>query len=153
MRIGIDARFLTHPQHGGFKTYVENLVAALARVDSENEYVLYLDRPPKGVSLPDKPNFATRVVTGTQPVIGMAWREQVGLRYGIPGPSDQAATMACQPVEFPDLDRSFDLFGHVNLLLPAVPAGPMAARKGWGNPAACLAVVADSSTGRRGKPG
>mgnify|MGYP003454629989 FL=1 len=32
MRIGFDARFLTHPQHGGFKSYVENLVAALARV-------------------------------------------------------------------------------------------------------------------------
>ncbi len=83
MKIGIDARFLTHPQHGGFKTYVENLVAALARVDNENEYVLYLDRSPDGVRLPDGPNFTTRVVVGTQPVIGMAWREQIGLPYYI----------------------------------------------------------------------
>ena len=28
MRIGIDARFLTHPQRGGFKTYTETVVAA-----------------------------------------------------------------------------------------------------------------------------
>ena len=44
MHIGIDARFLTHPQIGGFKTYTENLVSALAEVDSDNQYFLYLDR-------------------------------------------------------------------------------------------------------------
>ena len=42
MKIGIDARFLTHPQLGGFKTYTENLIAALAEIDTENEYILYL---------------------------------------------------------------------------------------------------------------
>lgn len=80
MRIGIDARFLTHPQAGGFKTYTENLVAALARVDSENEYLLYLDRSPHdGLPLPRQSNFATRVVPGTWPLFGMPWREQVRL--------------------------------------------------------------------------
>ena len=29
MRIGFDARFLTYPQPGGFKTYTQNLIAAL----------------------------------------------------------------------------------------------------------------------------
>ena len=47
MRIGIDARFLTHPQSGGFKTYTENLIAALTEIDTENEFILYLDRPPE----------------------------------------------------------------------------------------------------------
>ena len=44
MKIGIDARFLTHPQVGGFKTYTENLIRALIEVDGENQYVLYVDR-------------------------------------------------------------------------------------------------------------
>ena len=46
MRIGIDARFLTHPQVGGFKTYTTNLIRALLKEDRVNEYVLYLDREP-----------------------------------------------------------------------------------------------------------
>jgi glycosyltransferase involved in cell wall biosynthesis len=81
MKIGIDARFLTHPQPGGFKTYVENLIASLAQVDSGNEYVLYLDRLPNyGSKLPAGSNFTSRVVPGSWPVIGMPWREQVALR-------------------------------------------------------------------------
>ena len=80
MKIGIDARFLTHPQRGGFKTYTESLVAALAEVDAENEYILYLDRPPNSqTKLPNGPNFTTRIVPGTFPLAGMPWREQVVL--------------------------------------------------------------------------
>jgi len=78
MRIGIDARFLTHPQSGGFKTYTENLVNALSLIDSANTYVLYLDRPPGEAALP-KSNFTYRVVEGTLPVLGMPIREQIGL--------------------------------------------------------------------------
>lgn len=44
MRIGIDARFLTHPQEGGFKTYTENIVHGIAALDRRNEYVLFTDR-------------------------------------------------------------------------------------------------------------
>lgn len=80
MKIGIDARFLTHPQKGGFKTYTENLVKGLAHVDSENEYVLYLDRPPQEQhQIPSRPNFSTCIVSNGLPLIGMPWREQVGL--------------------------------------------------------------------------
>ncbi len=80
MKIGIDARFLTHPQRGGFKTYSENLIAGLAQVDAKNEYILYLDRPPDETTLlPKRPNFRTCVVAGTAPVFGMPWREQVEL--------------------------------------------------------------------------
>lgn len=78
MRIGIDARFLTHPQAGGFKAYTQNLIASLAEVDAANEYILYVDRPPSGVSLPAC-NFQFRVVSGTKPLVGMPWREQIGL--------------------------------------------------------------------------
>jgi glycosyltransferase involved in cell wall biosynthesis len=80
MKIGIDARFLTHPQPGGFKTYTENLVTALADLDKENEYILYLDREPSPQDIiPVQPNFQTRVVTGSLRMIGLPWREQIRL--------------------------------------------------------------------------
>ena len=80
MKIAIDARFLTHPQLGGFKTYTTNLIGALSRVDSENHYVLYLDRPPKNCDLPQSRNFSYRVVPFTVPGLGMPYREQFALR-------------------------------------------------------------------------
>ncbi|MCE5307548.1 MAG: glycosyltransferase family 4 protein [Acidobacteriales bacterium] len=80
MRIGIDARFLTHPQCGGFKTYTECLVAALASVDAENRYILYVDRPPdEDAVVPRAENFEVRIVPGALPMIGMLLREQVRL--------------------------------------------------------------------------
>jgi glycosyltransferase involved in cell wall biosynthesis len=80
MRIGIDARFLTHPQKGGFKTYSENLILALAEVDYDNSYILYLDRLPEPeTKLPNQPNFEYRVIPGQNPLVGMPWREQIGL--------------------------------------------------------------------------
>jgi glycosyltransferase involved in cell wall biosynthesis len=80
LRIGIDARFITHPQVGGFKTYTESLVAALGEVDEDNEYVLYTDRPPGSLAgLPCRPNFSVAVVRGSVPLAGMVWREQVKL--------------------------------------------------------------------------
>lgn len=80
MRIGIDARFLTHPQQGGFKTYSEHLVAALAEIDTTNEYFLYIDRPPPLDScLPRGTRLRYRLVPGTLPALGMPLREQVGL--------------------------------------------------------------------------
>ena len=45
MRIGIDARFLTHPQYGGFKSYTITVLSALAETDAENRYIIYTDRP------------------------------------------------------------------------------------------------------------
>ena len=83
MRIGIDARFLTHSQRGGFKTYTENLVNALSLVDRTNTYVLYVDRPPAEATLPKSDNFTCRVVDVKLPVIGMPVREQVVLRRRI----------------------------------------------------------------------
>lgn len=79
MKVGIDARFLTHPQLGGFKSYTVNLISALSRIDSENEYILYLDRHPnKNDFIPASSNFHSRVVS-MPPVIGLPWREQVKL--------------------------------------------------------------------------
>jgi glycosyltransferase involved in cell wall biosynthesis len=84
MKIGIDARFLTHPQSGGFKTYTEELIAALAKIDTQNEYILYIDRPPDDKSrLPTNHQFASRIVSASLPMIGMPWREQVSLIHQV----------------------------------------------------------------------
>jgi hypothetical protein len=79
MRVAIDARFLTHPQRGGFKTYTENLVAALSDLGGDVEYILYLDREPgPGTRLPQK-NCTCRVVSGTHLPMRVPLREQVAL--------------------------------------------------------------------------
>ncbi|MEN6520992.1 MAG: glycosyltransferase family 1 protein [Armatimonadota bacterium] len=64
MKIGIDARYLSHPQDGGFKTYTQNIVHGLMELDHENEYILYTDRP--GVESHD--NFSVKIVSGPAPV-------------------------------------------------------------------------------------
>lgn len=80
MKIGIDARFLSHPQRGGFKTYTQSLVRALVDLDAANTYVLYLDRPMAAeAALPTGPNVETRILPGEAPFWGMIWREQVSL--------------------------------------------------------------------------
>ena len=77
MKIGIDARFLTHPQRGGFKTYTENLIASLSEIDHENNYILYVDREPNETTkLPTQPNFTYKVIPGTRKNLGMLYREQ-----------------------------------------------------------------------------
>ena len=80
MRIGIDARFLTHPQLGGFKTYTENLINALIKVDHGNQYMIYVDRPNIRDTLPQVDNFTYRVIPVLIPYIGMPFREQFLLR-------------------------------------------------------------------------
>lgn len=80
MRIGIDAKFLTHPQKGGFKTYTENLINALSELDHENEYILYVDRQPLATDLiPDRPNFSIKIVPGNHKIFQMPLREQFAL--------------------------------------------------------------------------
>ena len=81
MKIGIDARFLTHPQVGGFKTYTSNLIGALAGEDRDNTYVLYVDRRPVATDpIPVAPNVSVRVVQTQMPLGDLVWREQVTLR-------------------------------------------------------------------------
>jgi len=77
MRVGIDARFLTHPQRGGFKTYTQNLINAISRVDKINQYYIYVDRYFEPDALPTANNFTYRDIDGTMPLIGMMFREQM----------------------------------------------------------------------------
>ena len=83
MKIGIDARFLTHPQPGGFKTYTVNLIEALSQIDKHNHYVIYLDRPPAEGVLPQSENFSYHILSSNLPIFGMLFREQLLLRKRI----------------------------------------------------------------------
>ncbi len=83
MKIGIDARFLSHPQRGGFKTYTNNLIRSLSEVDSTNEYYIYLDRQLPDERVHKKENWHYKVVGGTLPVVGMPIREQLFLKRQI----------------------------------------------------------------------
>ncbi len=83
MKIGLDARFLTHPQHGGFKTYTECLVREILSVDSMNEYVVYTDRPDVHGDLADGKRVKYRVVQSHVPLVRTALREQIGMRRAV----------------------------------------------------------------------
>jgi glycosyltransferase involved in cell wall biosynthesis len=86
MKIGIDARFLTHPQKGGFKTYTVNLIHALAALDEANEYVLYADGPMDDAdALNHKGNVSVRIVRSEVPAFGMVMREQLALPSAVAG--------------------------------------------------------------------
>ena len=63
MRVVLDARPLSHPQAGGFRSYVRGLVAGLAgRVDIE--LILYLDRPMPASDVPA--GMQTRVLSSAR---------------------------------------------------------------------------------------
>lgn len=81
MRIAIDARFLTHPQRGGFKTYVQGLVEGLGALSSPHEFIAYVDRPMAEPATPS--GIDVRVIPGSAPVIGMPWREQALLAWAL----------------------------------------------------------------------
>lgn len=77
LTVGIDARAASHPQPGGFKSYVKNLVLGLAAIDGRNSYQLYVDRPVLGEMSTLGQSFRMEVVAGRVPTFGPVWREQV----------------------------------------------------------------------------
>ncbi len=60
MRVVVDARPLSHPQAGGFRSYVRGLIEGLALTEGV-EMILYLDRPVAAGLLPG--NFQTRILS------------------------------------------------------------------------------------------
>ncbi len=62
MRVVLDARPLSHPQVGGFRSYIRSLVRGLAELDGVDEVLLYLDRPLPAGAGPLPPNMKVRVL-------------------------------------------------------------------------------------------
>jgi len=63
MRIGIDARNLSNPRPGGFRTYTAGLVSALASMDQDNRYEIYYDRLPTFSPVDLSTNMNPKVVS------------------------------------------------------------------------------------------
>jgi glycosyltransferase involved in cell wall biosynthesis len=130
MRIGIDARFLTHPQRGGFKTYTINLVNALASVDHENEYIFYVDRELEDTSILRKQNgnHEIKVVENKLPGVGMPFREQVFLRRHINKDHPDVVHFLCNTATT-NLPGTFVLTLHDTIQLTSEPKIDL--RKGY----------------------
>lgn len=79
--IAIDARAMSHPQPGGFKTYTENIVRYLPTTDGQYIYVLYVDRPLASHVALDRDDVIVKVVGPRVPVVGASLREQGFLPY------------------------------------------------------------------------
>jgi glycosyltransferase involved in cell wall biosynthesis len=131
MRIGIDARFLTHPQRGGFKTYTINLINALASVDHENEYIFYVDRELEDTSIlrNQNGNHKIKVVENKLPGVGMPFREQVFLRRHINKDSLDIVHFLCNTATT-NLPGTFVLTLHDTIQLTSEPKIDL--RKGYG---------------------
>ncbi len=57
LRIGINALYLIPGGVGGTEIYLRSLVAALARIDSNNRYTIFTNREAGADLVPDAPNF------------------------------------------------------------------------------------------------
>jgi glycosyltransferase involved in cell wall biosynthesis len=75
-RIAIDARAISHPQPGGFKTYTENVVAHLPHYPGV-VYDILLDRPYAVPAFLDRPDFCVRVIHSRPAFLGMPFRENI----------------------------------------------------------------------------
>ena len=74
MRIGIDARFYG-PSHAGLGRYTKNLVDQLAKLDTQNEYVVFLHTSNFDLFTTDNPSFSKIEV----PVAHYSLKEQLAL--------------------------------------------------------------------------
>lgn len=64
IRIGINALYLIPGGVGGTEIYLRNLLAGLAAIDAENQYVVFTNRETGADLVPDRPNF----IQAPQPV-------------------------------------------------------------------------------------
>src|SRR3954467_1098871 len=60
LRIGVNALYLIPGGVGGTEIYLRNLLAALARVDRDNEYLVFTNRETGPDLVPETPNFHWR---------------------------------------------------------------------------------------------
>lgn len=66
MKIAIDARELSKPQSGGFRSYVKGLLYGLSEIDEVNEYLIYLDRPIEAGSFKLPQNSVLKIIPGNR---------------------------------------------------------------------------------------
>ncbi|MFZ4398956.1 MAG: glycosyltransferase family 4 protein [Bacteroidales bacterium] len=74
MRIGIEAQRLFRPNKHGMEIVVLEIIKQLQRIDSENEYFIYVKKD-KDICIKSSKNFTIREIGG----ISFAWWEQISL--------------------------------------------------------------------------
>jgi glycosyltransferase involved in cell wall biosynthesis len=79
MRVYIDGRSISHPRRGGFKTYVENLIAVFAAAPEGYEFTVIYERPHEFPPIACNPLFRQVVIPARVSMIGQVYREQVAL--------------------------------------------------------------------------
>lgn len=89
MRIGLNLLYIIPGQNGGTQTYAESLIQALAALDTEDDFTVFVSEEGRSLGLPDRPNFH-RVVCP----VHAARRE---------------ARYAYEQIVFPKLLRRYDL--------------------------------------------
>jgi glycosyltransferase involved in cell wall biosynthesis len=80
MRIGVNALYLIPGGVGGTETYLRSLLAALAEIDSRNEYFLFPNRETGPDLAPSRPNFTSlpQPIHAASRPVRILW-EQTGL--------------------------------------------------------------------------
>ena len=103
LRIAFDARALSHPQPGGYKSYTASLLAALADLGDGLELTVYLDRPWTPGPDMQQPGLRFEVVPTTPRTVGMPLREQWRLPRRIESDRPSAVHFPCAtaPVRCP----------------------------------------------------
>jgi glycosyltransferase involved in cell wall biosynthesis len=81
IKIAIDARAMSHPQPGGFKTYTENLVKQFLVTKETFNYRFYLDRKIENHSVLSEFNGSIKIVRAPGTLVGVPIREQFFLPY------------------------------------------------------------------------
>lgn len=79
MRVCIDGRSISHPRRGGFKTYVENLIAAFAAATDGCQFSVIYDRPYEFPPIAGHPRFRQVIIPARVSMVGQVYREQVAL--------------------------------------------------------------------------
>jgi glycosyltransferase involved in cell wall biosynthesis len=79
MNIFIDGRSISHPRRGGFKTYIENLVAALADIPCNDEFTIIYDRSYQFLPIVGNARFHQVACSARVRMIGQVYREQIAL--------------------------------------------------------------------------
>ncbi len=84
LRIGVNALYLIPGGVGGTEIYLRNLLAALAEIDRENQYVVFTNRETGRDLVPDQPNFlcAPQPVRAAIRPARILW-EQTGLPLAV----------------------------------------------------------------------
>lgn len=78
--VAIDVRPMSHPQPGGFKTHCTNLAHALARIESEFNYRLYIDRPISDPIIEQSRKTSFEILNPNSfLLVGVPYREQISV--------------------------------------------------------------------------